>query len=90
MIFWPNDIPPPILHTNITCFRFAFLPEMQSYWGQLTLVAPTTKCHDDAIIAMNHKKHLQLMIFLMALQDHFKPVRSSLLHLLLSLPWKQQ
>ncbi|CAH1450687.1 unnamed protein product [Lactuca virosa] len=58
----------------------AFVSEMQSYWDQLTLAAPTTKCHEDAIIAVNHQKHLQLMILLMELQDRFELVRASLLH----------
>nr|KAJ0219878.1 hypothetical protein LSAT_V11C200095810 [Lactuca sativa] len=58
----------------------AFLSEVQVIWDQLTLAGPTFKCQEDAIISTTHQKQQHLMIFLMALQDHYEPVRSSLLH----------
>lgn len=58
----------------------AFLSEVQVIWDQLTLAGPTFKCQEDAIISTTHQKQQHLMIFLMALQDRYEPVRASLLH----------
>ncbi|XP_059626893.1 uncharacterized protein LOC132269658 [Cornus florida] len=57
-----------------------FVYEMHAIWDQLSLSEPTWSCASDATKFTTYRDEQRVIMFLMALQPSFEPVRASLPH----------